>query len=427
MEQTVMTKYIRYMLVFATAVGSAACTMTDASAPPLAGPSEMSLSLVVTASPDVLSLDGSSQTLIRVEARDHNGQPAPNRPLRIEILADGQLVDFGTISARTLVTNSNGLASFTYTAPSFVAGTIPDLQLSVTPTDVTAGSDASAHLRRLITIRLVPPGVIGGAPTARFTVLPTTAAAFSDVRFDGSASTAGLGAVITSYVWDFGDGTSGTGITATHRYTAPGTYLARLTVTDSNGFSNQSEAQAVTVGAGTPPTARIVFSPASPRADETIFFNGTTSTASAGHRIVRYDWDFGTGSRRSGATVSRSYDAPGAYSVVLTVTDEVGQTGQVTQTVNVAAAAVPVASFTFSPTTATAGTQVNFNASASTAPTGSTISSYAWDFGDGSTAGPTSSNTTQHTFGTTGTYVVTLTVTDSEGRRATATRNVTVQ
>ena len=59
----------------------------------------MSLSLAITANPDVLSLDGSSQTLITIEARDTNGQPAPNVPLRVEILADGQIdrfrVDFG--------------------------------------------------------------------------------------------------------------------------------------------------------------------------------------------------------------------------------------------------------------------------------------------------------------------------------------------
>jgi PKD repeat protein len=429
MEQTVMTKYIRYVLVLTTAVVAAACTMTDASAPPLAGPSEMSLSLVLTANPDVLSLDGASQTRIDVKAFDQNGQPKAGVPFRIEILADGQVVDFGSISARTLTTGSNGTNFFTYTAPGFVDGPIPDVQVSVTPTGPEVGFDAAAHLRRVISIKLVPPGFIGGAPTARFTALPTTVAAFADVRFDGSTSTAGLGAVITSsgYVWDFGDGTSGTGITATHRYTTPGTYLARLTVTDSNGLSDQSDAQAITVGAGTPPTARFAFSPASPRADETVFFNGTTSTASAGHQIVRYDWDFGTGSRRSGSTVSRSYDAPGAYAVVLTVTDEVGQTGQITQTVTVSAAATPVASFTSSPTNAFVGTQVNFNASASTAPTGSTIRSYAWDFGDGATAGASSSNTTQHQFSAAGTYVVTLTIVDSEGRRATTTRNVTIQ
>ena len=125
-----MTKYITHVLVLVMAAVAAACTMTDTQPPPLAGPSEMSLSLAITANPDVLSLDGASQTLITVEARDQNGQPAPNVPLRVEILADGQSIDFGTMSARTVVTGSNGRATFTYTAPSFVAGAISGLAAS---------------------------------------------------------------------------------------------------------------------------------------------------------------------------------------------------------------------------------------------------------------------------------------------------------
>jgi chitodextrinase len=243
-----MTKYITHALVLMTAAAAAGCTLGDSAPPPLAGPSEMSLSLSITANPETLSLDGSSQALITVDARDTNGMPKANVPFRVEILADGQIVDFGSISARTLTTNSTGRSSFTYTAPSFVAGPIPNVQLSVTPTGSEVGFDASAQLRRVVTIRLVPPGFIGGAPTARFTFSPASPAAFSDVRFDGSTSTAGLGAIITSWTWDFGDNSSGSGEIATHRYTAPGTYQARLTVTDSNGISNSSEFQAVVVG-----------------------------------------------------------------------------------------------------------------------------------------------------------------------------------
>ena len=115
-----MTKHITRALVLMMAAIAAGCTMSDSKAPPLAGPSEMSLSLAITANPDVLSLDGSSQTLVTVEARDENGQPKRDVPLRVEILADGSNIDFGTISARTLVTGSNGRATFTYTAPSFL-------------------------------------------------------------------------------------------------------------------------------------------------------------------------------------------------------------------------------------------------------------------------------------------------------------------
>jgi PKD repeat protein len=326
-----MIKYVTHLSLLITAVITAGCTMANVEPPPLAGPSEMSLSLAITANPDTLSLDGSSQTLITVEARDVNGQLAPNVPLRVEVLADGQTVDFGTISARTLVTGSNGRASFTYTAPSFLAGTIPNLQLSVTPT----GTDASAHVPRLITVRLVQPGNISTSPIAQFTFTPESPAAFTTVRFDGSASTGGLGAFITGYLWDFGDGTSATGVAPTHQYTLPGTYLIRLTVTDSNGLTAQSEPQTITVGAGQGPTAEFVFSPTSPTTTTTVFFNGTQSTAGTGHRVVSYRWNFGDGSTGSGSTTSHKYATAGTYVVVLTVTDEVGQVARSSQEVTI--------------------------------------------------------------------------------------------
>ena len=428
-----MTKYITHALVLMAAAVAAGCTLGDSAPPPLAGPSEMSLSLSITANPETLSLDGSSQALITVDARDTNGMPKANVPFRIEILADGQIVDFGSISARTLTTGSNGRNSFTYTAPSFVSGPIPNVQVSVTPTGAEVGFDASAQLRRVVTIRLVPPGFIGGSPTARFTFSPSSPAAFSDVRFDGSTSTAGLGAVITSYTWDFGDNSSGSGVIATHKYSAPGTYQARLTVTDSNGISNSSDFQAVAVGGGASPTANFLFSPANPLQGQTIFFNASTSTPGQGHTIVRYDWDFGDGTRRSGSSTSKAYSVAGQYNVILTVTDEVGQTNQRTGIVNVTASPA-TAAFTYSPTNPDVTTQIAFNGSDSKGEGNNTIVKYEWDFG---CSAPTTCTTATFTSTTSPmattqykaafTYKVRLTVTDSKGNKATTTQDITIK
>lgn len=338
MSNREMTKFIRYTFMLVGAVMAAGCTLANVEPPPLAGPSEMALSLTISANPDVLSLDGASQTLVTVEARDRNGLPAANVPLRAEILADGEIIDFGTISARTLVTGSNGRASFTYTAPPFVNGTIPKVQLSITPT----GTDASNHIRRLVSVRLVPPGGITGSPTARFTFVPGSPAAFDDVRFDGSTSDGGLGAAITSYSWDFGDGSTGSGVVATHRFTAAGTYVVRLTVTNSNGVSNTSAGQVVSVAPGVPPTAAFIFSPEAPTTCESVFFNGTLSTPAEGRRIVSYSWNWGDGTAsQTGSTRSHRFQTAGAWVVVLTVTDDVGQRARTSQTVAVDAGPNP--------------------------------------------------------------------------------------
>jgi len=53
--------------------------------------------------------------------------------------------------------------------------------------------------------------------------------------FDGSTSTGVAG---NSYVWDFGDGQTGTGVRPNHTYTAYGSYTVKLTITDANGCKN---------------------------------------------------------------------------------------------------------------------------------------------------------------------------------------------
>jgi PKD repeat protein len=67
------------------------------------------------------------------------------------------------------------------------------------------------------------------APTASF----TTSANDLGATFDGSASSDD--SAIASYARTFVDGTSGTGVTASHTYAAAGSYPVTLTVTDDQG------------------------------------------------------------------------------------------------------------------------------------------------------------------------------------------------
>lgn len=53
------------------------------------------------------------------------------------------------------------------------------------------------------------------------------------MTFDGSGSSDNIG--ITSYNWDFDDDATGIGVTTTHTYTAAGTYIVKLTVSDVAG------------------------------------------------------------------------------------------------------------------------------------------------------------------------------------------------
>jgi len=85
--------------------------------------------------------------------------------------------------------------------------------------------------------------VMNLAPTASFTSSTTDLA----VALDGSGSTDPDGTV-AGWSWAFGDGTTGTGRTASHAYPAAGTYAVTLTVTDDDGATATRTAQ-VTVTA----------------------------------------------------------------------------------------------------------------------------------------------------------------------------------
>jgi len=71
-------------------------------------------------------------------------------------------------------------------------------------------------------------------PVASFTFSPTMVSVGQAVSFDASASEDPDGTIV-SYDWDFGDGTSGSGVSVSHTYTTAGNYLVSLTVTDDQG------------------------------------------------------------------------------------------------------------------------------------------------------------------------------------------------
>ena len=94
-----------------------------------------------------------------------------------------------------------------------------------------------------------PITVVASAdPVASFAISPTEPSVGQAVHLNASASTAAPGRSITAYAWDFGDGSSGSGVTASHVYTAPGSYAILLSVTDGIG-RKATQVQTVTVRA----------------------------------------------------------------------------------------------------------------------------------------------------------------------------------
>lgn len=323
-----MSSFIRRTATAAALLAAASCTMKTQEAPPLTGPSEFGTSVGVQVTPDVLQLDGASQSVVVVQVQDSASQPLRNVPLRADIVVGGQVVDFGSLSSKSLVTNGDGRATIVYTAPASASESEAIVDIAVTP----VGSNYQNATARSASIRLVPTGirVPPSDMTPSFTFAPDAPTEKTNVLFDASGSTGS----IDQYRWDFGDGSTGSGRTTTHAFSGPGTYFVRLTVVDGLGRST-STTRSVTVGQGTLPTANFTFSPTDPFVGDIVNVNGTQSTAAVGRRIVTWAWNFGNGESASGPLASVRYGVPRTYTITLTVTDDIGRTNTTSRTVQV--------------------------------------------------------------------------------------------
>lgn len=111
----------------------------------------------------------------------------------------------------------------------------------------------------------IPPTTASLPPTASFTVDEESGSAPVTVKFNNASQ-----GPITSVEWDFGDGSTSTDRTPTHRYTVAGTHDVTLTVSGPGGTDTSVRSGLITIEPG-PPTG-IEITPAT----ATIAVQGTT-------------------------------------------------------------------------------------------------------------------------------------------------------
>lgn len=280
-------------------------------------------------------------------------------------------------------------------------------------------------------------------PVAVASATPTSGTAPLTVSFDGSDSTDFDGSVVGGG-WDFdGDGTYDvwadeelTHVTAaSHEYTAPGVYNAKLRVVDDLGAWDVDTVSILVEAAPDPdnvaPTADLSADVTSGDAPLVVSFDASGSTDSDGS-IVEYAWDWdGDGlydAVGDAPTASHTFTTAGSPEVKVRVEDNAGAraTATLTITVNVPGNTPPTAALSATPTSGDSPLAVTLDASGSTDSDG-TIVNYEWDFdGDGLYDGYGEGSAIGHTYNTAGTYTAKVRVTDDAGAQDTATIGITV-
>jgi PKD repeat protein len=170
-------------------------------------------------------------------------------------------------------------------------------------------------------------------PIASFTTTPSSTTVGSPIALSAAGSSDPGGSII-SYAWNFGDGTTGSGVSTSKSYAVAGTYTITLTVTDNGGLA-ASTTRTVTITTGNQaPTANFSASPSPTTVGTPITFSAATSFDPDGS-IASYAWNFGDGTTGSGVSATKSYATAGTFTVTLTVTDNGGLTGTTTGTMTV--------------------------------------------------------------------------------------------
>jgi hypothetical protein len=242
----------------------------------------------------------------------------------------------------------------------------------------------------------------------------------SSTNFDAGASSDPDQDIIT-YTWNFGDNTPPVTGDAqiSHLYASLGTYQVILKVQDNLGGASFDTTTAV--------ISNNLFPIVEIHASEVSVIGACTNTYQIDFvidtaedpdgSVAGYDWDFDDGSPHSNSStsVSHTFAVPGVYDVKLWVTDNEGARGVDSIRISLTADQPPIASFTVPDDTVCVNTQVSFDADGSSDVDGGIVS-YLWNFGDGTIFNSQNNPTATHTYQTTGTANVLLTVSDGCGK-----------
>ena len=173
------------------------------------------------------------------------------------------------------------------------------------------------------------------APKAMASATPKSGEAPLEVSFKGSDSTDDTS--ISSFTWNFKDGSLASEANPKHTYTVAGEYEVLLTVKDENGLSDKETIIiSVTESKNEAPIAKITTDKTSGEAPLLVRFIGDKSTDDK--EITSYFWDLKDGTQTRTINPSHIFSNPGIYEVELTVKDKEGLSSTEIVTITVSGA-----------------------------------------------------------------------------------------
>ncbi len=226
------------------------------------------------------------------------------------------------------------------------------------------------------------------------------------ILFDGSGSSDPEEASLT-YIWDFGDGNTSTGMVTMHTYENTNPYRVKLTVND--GVFNDSERIEIFVN-NTAPIADGGGDKTGYLGQELVFDGSNSTDPDRFGNIVNYTWDLDNRDIKYGEIVTHTYDRHGVYEVILTVTDDGNATGSDKIKVTITNSP-PIAVLMINSEDTTVNTDIEIDASGSYDIDGE-VEEYYYIFGDSTETDWITDSVVEHRYYSLGKYDITLMVKD---------------